>query len=266
MAQLAASIITVDEEFKRQVSKLLRAGGVPVGIMEGRGLDGGAPDVYVVDIRGDLASGMASIERLRASHPAAALFAIASGADPELILRAMRAGANEFFAWTPGNASAAASMEESFHGAVRRTAARREAAHAGARQPCVTHVFLGAKGGAGTTTVAVNCAVELARLTKRPTIIIDLKPCLGEVALFLGVRPRFTILDALENLHRLDKDFLTELVSRHKSGLDILAGSEQFDRPNAQDSGAIEELLRVLGRVYDHIVIDVGNMINSISV
>ena len=101
------------------------------------------------------------------------------------------------------------------------------------RQPCVTHVFLGAKGGAGTTTVAVNCAVELARQSKRPTVILDLKPCLGEVALFLGVRPRFTVLDAIENLHRLDKDFLKELVSRHKSGVDIIAGSEQFDRPNA---------------------------------
>ena len=92
---------------------------------------------------------------------------------------------------------------------------------------------------------------------------MDLKPCLGEVALFLGVRPRFTVLDAIESLHRLDKDFLKELVSKHKSGLDILAGSEQFDRPNAQDAAAIEELLRVLGRTYDHIVIDAGNTINS---
>jgi pilus assembly protein CpaE len=157
-------------------------------------------------------------------------------------------------------------MEESFHGAVRRAAARREAASASARQPCATHVFLGAKGGAGTTTVAVNCAVELARLTKRPTAIIDLKPSLGEVALFLGVRPRFTVLDAIENLHRLDKDFLRELMARHKSELDILAGSEQFDRPNPQDAGAIEELLRVLSKLYDHIVIDAGNMINPCAV
>ena len=130
----------------------------------------------------------------------------------------------------------------------------------------MTHVFLGAKGGAGTTTVAVNCAVELARLTKRPTIVVDLKPCLGEVALFLGVRPRFTVLDAIENLHRLDKDFLRELVAKHKSGLDILAGSEQFDRPNAQDAGAIEELLRALGKLYDYIVIDAGNVINACAV
>ena len=116
-------------------------------------------------------------------------------------------------------------MEESFHGAVRKTAARREAAHASTRQPCVSHVFLGAKGGAGTTTVSVNCAVELARLSKRPTIIVDLKPCLGEVALFLGVRPRFTVLDAIESLHKLDKEFLRELVSKHKRSCSACSGA-----------------------------------------
>ncbi len=267
MAQLAASIVSHDEEFKRQASQLLRAGGVPIGIIEGRTGDasGAGPDIVVVDLRADASSGMAAIERLRASQPSVAIFAIAGTAEPDLILQAMRAGANEFFPWAAGG-QASRTMEESLHGAVRRTAARREAAHAGARQPCVTHVFLGAKGGAGTTTVAVNCAVELARLSKRPTIIVDLKQCLGEVALFLGVRPRFSVLDAIENLHRLDKDFLKELVAKHKSGLDILAGSEQFDRPNGQDSGAIEELLRVLARMYDYIVIDAGNMINSVIV
>lgn len=266
MAQLAASIVSQDDEFKRQVSRLLRAGGVPVAVVEGR-VEGVAPDVFVVDIRADTSSGMAAIERLRAGHSGVAVFAIATTAEPDLILQAMRAGANEFFPWTPGGQTQASrAMEESFHGAVRRMSARREASTAGAKQPCVTHAFLGAKGGAGTTTIAVNCAVELARLTKRPTIIIDLKPCLGEVALFLGVRPRFTVLDAIENLHRLDKEFMRELVSKHKSGLDILAGSDQFDRPNAQDAGAVEELLRVLARLYDVIVIDTGNMINACAV
>jgi pilus assembly protein CpaE len=266
MAQLTALVVSHDEEFKRQMSRLLRACGVPVGIMDGRtAVEGTAPDVVVVDIRTDASSGMATIERMRATHAGVAIFAVAGAAESDLILQAMRAGANEFFPWSATGA-ASATVEESFHGAVRKTAARREAATASARQPCVTHVFLGAKGGAGTTTVAVNCAVELARLTKRPTAILDLKQCLGEVALFLGVRPRFTVLDAIENLHRLDKEFLRELMARHKSGLDILAGSEQFDRPNAQDAGAIEELLRVLARQYDFIVIDAGNMINSCAV
>ena len=166
MAQLAASVVSHDEEFKRHVSQLLRAGGVPIGIIEGRADSSGAgPDIVVVDLRADASSGMAAIERLRATQPSVAIFAIAGTAEPDLILQAMRAGANEFFPWVPGGQTTASrAMEESFHGAVRRTAARRDAANAGARPPCVSHVFLGAKGGAGTTTVSVNCAVEVARL------------------------------------------------------------------------------------------------------
>ena len=265
MAQLAVSILSQDEQCKREMSSVLRACGVPVAIVEER--RSGEPavaDVFIVDIRSDASSGMATIERLRAAQHHVSIFAVAATAEPELILQAMRAGANEFFAWNA--AAGGRSFEESFQGAIRRTAARRDAATAGARQPCVTHVFLGAKGGSGTTTVTVNTAVEIARLTKRPTVVIDLKQCLGEVALFLGVRPRFTVLDAIENLHRLDRDFLRELMTRHKSGLDILAGSEQFDRPNANDAGAIEELLRVLGKLYDFIIIDVGNVINASAV
>jgi pilus assembly protein CpaE len=264
MAQLTAQVVSFDDEFKRQVAHLLRACGVPIGIVEGRNAEGTGPDLVVVDIRSDASSGMAAIERLRSSSQGLAIFAVAAAAEPDLILQAMRAGANEFFPWNNVEGTQAArAMEEAFTGAVRRTATRREAATAGAKPPCVTYAFLGAKGGAGTTTVAVNCGVELAKMTKRQTIVVDLKNCLGEVALFLGVRPRFTVLDAIENLHRLDKDFLKELVAKHKSGLDILAGSEQFDRPNAQDAGALEELLRVLTRTYDYLVIDAGNVVNA---
>jgi len=260
MAQLAALIVTHDDEFRRQVSNLIRAGGVPIGIVEDTraGIGVTAPDLAIVDLRHDAPGGMAAIERMRAAHPTAAIFAIAVAAEPELILQAMRAGANEFFTWPP--------QQDGFFGALRRTAARHETTHASTRQPSATLVFFGAKGGAGTTTVAVNCAIELARLTKRATIMVDLKSCLGEAALFLGVRPRFTLLDAIENLHRLDGDFLRELVARHKSGLEILAGSEQFDRPGAGDAGAVEELFRVLTKTHDFIIVDAGNAINSCAV
>ena len=72
---------------------------------------------------------MSSIERLRAGAAGAGIFAVATAADPELILQSMRAGANEFFTWPP--------EEETFHGAVRRTAARRETAQ-GARASATT--------------------------------------------------------------------------------------------------------------------------------
>jgi pilus assembly protein CpaE len=258
MAQLVGLIVTENEAFKKHVGRMLRSGPIPASVTEERvARDGTAPDIVVVDVCGDTSSAMSNIERMRGAAPQAGIFAVAQTADPDLILQSMRAGANEFFTWPPA--------EETFQSAVRRLAARRETAQ-GARPPATTMVFFGSKGGAGTTTLAVNSAVEIARLSKRSAIILDLKPGLGEVALFLGIRPRFSVLDAVDNLHRLDREFLKELVVKHKSGLDILAGSDQFDRPGAQDAGGFEELFRLLARQYDYILIDAGTQINSCSV
>jgi pilus assembly protein CpaE len=257
MAQLVGLIVSEDDAFKKHFGRLLRADAIPVSLLEDQTATGTAPDLIIVDARGDASSTMSTIERLRAAAPGAGIFSIALAAEPELILQSMRAGANEFFTWPP--------VEDTFRGAIRRTAARRETAQ-GARPSATTLVFFGAKGGAGTTTVSVNCGVELARLSKRPTVIVDLKPGLGEVALFLGVRPRYSLLDAIDNLHRLDREFLKELVLKHKSGLEILAGSDLFDRPGAADAGAIEELFRLLARQYEYILVDAGSQINSCTV
>ena len=258
MAQLVGLIVSEDDAFKKQIGRLVRSGSVPVSLMDDRTVrDGTPPDIIIVDIRGDAPSAMAGIERLRAGTSGAGIFAVALSADPDLILQAMRAGANEFFIWPPA--------DETFHGAIQRTASRRETAQ-GAKPSATTLVFFGAKGGAGTTTIAVNCGVELARLSKRATVIVDLKPGLGEVSLFLGVRPRYSLLDAIDNLHRLDREFLRELVVKHKSGLEILAGSDHFDRPGAADGGAIEELFRILTRQYEYLVVDAGSQINACTV
>jgi pilus assembly protein CpaE len=258
MAQLVGLIVTENEAFKKHVGRMLRSGPIPASVTEERvARDGTAPDIVIVDVCGDPSSAMSNIERMRGAAPQAGIFAVAQTADPDLILQSMRAGANEFFTWPPA--------EETFQSAVRRLAARRETTQ-GARPPATTMVFFGSKGGAGTTTLAVNSAVEIARLSKRSAIILDLKPGLGEVALFLGIRPRFSVLDAVDNLHRLDREFLKELVVKHKSGLDILAGSDQFDRPGAQDAGGFEELFRLLARQYDYIVIDAGTQINACSI
>ena len=255
MAQLQGLVVSDDEGFRKQIERLLRSAPVPISVnAERTQRDSVPPDIVIADIRGDAASAMAGIERLRAASAGAGIFAVALTSDPDLILQAMRAGANEFFTWPLD--------EQTFQGAIRRTAARRETAQ-GAKPAASTLAFFGAKGGAGTTTVAVNCAVELARLSGRPTVIVDLKSGLGEVALFLGVRPRYTLLDAVDNLHRLDREFLKELVVKHKSGLEILSGSDHFDRPGAADASPIEELFRLLARQYEYIIVDAGSQLSS---
>jgi pilus assembly protein CpaE len=252
MPHLASVIISDDETFRKHIGRLLRSTSIPVSIVDA-GRDGVPPDLAVVDVRGDTSSKLSAIERLRAGAPAAGIFAVAITADPDLILQSMRAGANEFFVWPPA--------DEAFHGAIHRAASRRDTTQGGRIATILS--FFGAKGGAGTTTVAVNTGVELARLSRRPTLIIDLKPGLGEVSLFLGVRSRYSIIDALDNIHRLDREFLKELVVKHKSGLEILAGSDQFERPGSSDGTGIDELLRMLAKQYDYLVIDAGSQINA---
>ncbi len=257
MTRLIASLLSEDEPFRREVGALLRSTSVQVMVADERSGRGAMSDLTIVDGRHDPASALGAVERLRAADPAGAIFFLASDASPDLILRAMRAGANEYFAWPPA--------PEAVGEALQRTASRR-AALPSAQSHATTIVFFGAKGGAGTTTMAVNCAVDLVRTSKRPTVIVDLKAGLGEVTLFLGVRSRYTLLDALDNLHRLDAEFLRELVVKHKSGLEILASSDLFDRPGGGDTAALEEVFRLLGREYEYIVIDAGAQMNVCTV
>ncbi len=238
--------------FRKQVARTL--GSVSsLRVYDERSLaDGTVADIAIVDIRSD-ESGLARLERVHAAAPKAGILVVAGAADPDLILATMRAGANEFFVWPL--------QEDKLQEAVRRIASKREMA--AGRQPAVKLVFLGAKGGVGTTTMAVNCGVELARLSKRPTAIIDLKPGVGEVSLFLGLRPRYGVLDAIDNIQRVDREFLQGLIVKHKSGLDLLAGSENFDRPGPSDGQAVEELIRLMTRQYSYLVIDAGSQINQ---
>ncbi len=258
MARISGVLHSEDESFKTRVAGLLRSGSISIAVGEERGArDSASPDLVVVDARSGESAALAAVERLRAGASAVSILLVAAEAKPELIIQAMRAGANEFLTWPV--------QEEAFHDAVRRIAARHEASPA-ARRQATTLAFFGVKGGAGVTTVAVNCGVELARLSKRPTVIVDLKPGLGEVTLFLGVRSRYTLVDAVDNLHRLDEQFLRELVAKHKSGLEILAGSGNFERPSPADSGAVEEVFRLLGRQNDYILVDAGSQLNSCSI
>lgn len=119
--------------------------------------------------------------------------------------------------------------------------------------------FLGTKGGTGTTTLAVNCAAEIRRLTERRTLIVDLKTGPGDVAVFLGLRPRYSLLDLLDQLSWMDPSAIPRFVAEHESGLYALTGADEFGRPAPRDVEMIDQALRALPSSYDFVVIDAGN-------
>jgi pilus assembly protein CpaE len=265
MALFSALVTTDDLELRTAMVGALRSQGVSIGIVEERSASGAGPTVALVDIRSECSPGLSTIERVRAKWPAVFILAVADSSETDVILQAMRAGANEFCACPNHEERLRLSVEDGLRDALIPIVERLKVVRDDAKPTSQTFAFFGAKGGAGTTTMAVNCAVQLARLPQRRTIVIDLNSFLGEVALFLQAQPRFTLIDAVDNLHRLDSEFLRELVTPHSSGLDILAGSDTVDRPNGQDAGALEEFLQWLGDYYEFIVIDAGNLTSASS-
>ena len=118
--------------------------------------------------------------------------------------------------------------------------------------------FLGTKGGTGTTTLAVNGAADIRRLTGRPTVVVDLKNGPGDVALFLGLRPRHSVLTALDHLAWIDPTTLRRFVVEHDCGLHVLAAGDDYSRPAMREADYVEQMLRALNTVYDFVILDVG--------
>lgn len=122
--------------------------------------------------------------------------------------------------------------------------------------------FLGTKGGTGTTTLAVNCAAELRRVTGLPTVIVDLKPGTGDVGLFLGIRSKFTLLDLLDQLDWIGPDLVPNLLAHHACGLDVLPAAADFGRPGSTDAPEIEHAIDILRRGYAYVVVDAGSTLS----
>jgi pilus assembly protein CpaE len=118
--------------------------------------------------------------------------------------------------------------------------------------------YLGTKGGTGTTTMAVNGAADIRRITNRSTVIVDLKNGPGDVALFLGLRPRHTVLTALDKLAWIDPTMLSKYVIEHECGLQVLAAGDDFNRPALREAEAVEQTVRALDAIYDYVILDVG--------
>ncbi|MGH9256407.1 MAG: AAA family ATPase [Vicinamibacterales bacterium] len=201
-----------------------------------------APQVLVVDLReqDQLPPGVAAFRR---QHTGAGVVLVVSSLDPRLMLEAMRAGVNECVA-EPLSANA-------LDDAVRRVLTNVLPQPAGQM-----FAFVGAKGGVGTSTLAVNIAAVLGRDSQSTVLLIDLHIGHGDAALFLGVEPRFSVLDALENIQRVDESLFSGLVEKAASGVHLLA-SPSRPRPVPVEPKRARALLESAAQVYRTTVLDV---------
>jgi pilus assembly protein CpaE len=200
------------------------------------------PDVLFLDVR-EKNTLPAAIGMLRRQHPATGVVIVAASLEPALMLEAMRAGVTEFL-------TAPLTLPE-LEAAINRVTAQ----GAGGSKGQVL-AFVGAKGGVGTTTVAVNVACALAQLEPGSTLLVDLHLAYGDAAVFLGTEPRYSVIDALENVHRLDKTFFNGLVGQSRAGLALLASSDRAAAAPV-DSANVRALIDAAARHYQRVILDV---------
>jgi pilus assembly protein CpaE len=115
--------------------------------------------------------------------------------------------------------------------------------------------FIGAKGGVGNTTLAVNVATALAK-TGQTVLVADLNLAYGDAALYLGAEPRFSIVDALDNTARLDYAFLKNIITTTKSRVDLLASADR-DPGRPVDFRGLHSLVELCAAHYRYVVLDV---------
>ena len=210
------------------------------------------PDVVMLDVPADNPGvALRTIELLREEMPNPALFAIGSLNQPQVIVNAMRAGAREFIE-RPTNTT---DLLEAF---VRLSTYQRKHRQEETRGRIFT--VLNAKGGCGSTTVAVNLGLAL-QAAHGNTALVDLAP-LGHCALHLNVKPLFSVSDAIHNLHRLDSSLLESFMTRHGSGMQLLAGpnSPTGTEPSNAEYAKLFDLL--VGH-FRYVVADVSTRVDQ---
>src|SRR5205823_5681721 len=170
----------------------------------------GVPRLVVFEL--DTVTPSRSFERVHSIMsvaPQTEVFIVSPSAESSLLLEALRAGVREFL---PQPIS-----REDIQRALNRFKERSNAVQALSHErTCKVISMLGAKGGIGTTLLAVNLAGFLQKLEDGKTILlIDLNFEASDVPLFLDIEPVHSLRDVSENIERLDGTFLMNVLTRH---------------------------------------------------
>jgi len=231
-----------------QLTQLVRESGISFSAVAPEALSNLAqpgaaqPQVLIVDLRRrpEFPPALALLKR---QHATTGILLVMSRLDPTIMLEAMRAGVNEC-------------IVEPLSVSELQAALKRLVGSLTTHDRGEVFAFVGAKGGVGATTIAVNVATALAKRKPASTLLIDLNVACGDAAVFLGSEPRFSVLDALDNVKRLDAAYFRGLVVHSKAGPDLLGAS---GRPvtGSFDGARLRELLEFASQMHSYTVLDV---------
>ena len=210
-------------------------------------------DVSMVMFNGNESTSMDYLQRKATLAPRPVLFALLAERSPGLMKRVIRAGADEliFMPLEGGDLTRALlKISES-----RLRADRRE----GGTVVSVTSVV----GGVGVTTIAANLALALRQQSSKRVALMDLDLQSGALGVTLNLEPEVTILPLIRLDRRLDSIQLESALTRHSSGVYLLAAPKKIEEGEIVTDVAIGAILDQMREMFDYVVVDCGARIDE---
>jgi len=121
--------------------------------------------------------------------------------------------------------------------------------------------FQPAKAGSGATTSALFVAHILATLAEKKVLVLECDLHAGPISMLYNLRPTYSIMDALEDSHRLTDQSWSEMVA-HIGGLDVLCSVSRLGVRQVSPWGYQRLLSFVRGR-YDVVIADLPEVVNN---
>ncbi|MGA2266883.1 MAG: AAA family ATPase [Bryobacteraceae bacterium] len=211
------------------------------------------PDVVLIDISNwkEPLEGLAASIRGAVGDPM--IIALNTVADADAILASLRAGINEYL-FPPLRDTLKRALEK-------RSADRSRRRDSGAKGGGKGFAFFSAKGGCGATTLVCHVAAELGRQNQK-VLLMDLDMDAGMVGFITKTNSVYSILDAVNNLHRLDIHYWKALISNGVPGVEIVAAPLALASKQLPTGDQIRHVLAFARPNYDWSLVDLGRSLS----
>jgi pilus assembly protein CpaE len=261
-------LVSAEESFQRQVKSLMRkpesSASLALELAQSAStlsreqvshILAEEPQLIFVDL-GDSTTGLRVLEALSQEAPDVPLIVAGPVLPADALLKVIRAGGTEYLPRPlhPDDTTSAFQRVRRRLGTIRlETPVKRGE---------LTTVF-SPKGGVGVTTVSVNLALALRQLTGKEVLLVDLSPSLGTAALTMGLQPRYSYLDVIQNFHRIDDELFQSFLDVHESGVHVLASPPRVEDQNGPSADDVLGVFRHCRRHFAHVVVDGGHSLTS---
>jgi pilus assembly protein CpaE len=233
------------------------------------------PDVVLMDINMPDMDGITATEMIRRNNSFSQIVILSVQGDPNYMRRAMLAGARDFLTKPPVVDELTAAIRRA--GKMARDEKQKGTSISQGGGPGATTLAGAAvsygkvilvyspKGGTGSTTVAINLGMTL-QSEETPVAMVDGNLEFGDLAVFLNLQGKLTIVDLASRADELDPEIVEEvMINHHASGVKILSCPPRPEYAESVSGEQFGKVLDYLRRLYSYIVIDAASSLTDVT-